>query len=118
MGTHFIRRRLRRLRHDERGAALIFVAVALPCFVLFSIFVIDVANWWVHKRHLQVQADAAALAGAQKFRYPNCDDNAIASEAIRFSGANKWDTSPAVYAAANPEFNPQIGNTDPYANPP
>jgi hypothetical protein len=113
MGRHFLRRRLRLLRRDERGATLIFVAVGLPVFVLFAVFVLDVGNWWVHKRHLQIQADAAALAGASKFRYPNCDDNAIAAEAIKYSGAAKWDTSPASYGAATPEYNAQLGNSDP-----
>ena len=65
---------LRRRASDERGAALIFVAVGLPVFVAFGIFVIDVGNWWVHKRHLQTQADAAALAGAREFRFPACND--------------------------------------------
>ena len=43
-------------------------------FVAFGIFVIDVGNWWVHKRHLQTQADAAALAGAREYRFPACSN--------------------------------------------
>jgi hypothetical protein len=35
--------------------------------ILMASFVLDVANWFVHKRHLQMQADAAALAGAGRF---------------------------------------------------
>jgi hypothetical protein len=81
-----IGRHLRRRASDERGAALIFVAVALPAFVAFGIFVIDVGNWWVHKRHLQVQADAAALAGAREFRFPACSDKDIVEEAVDYSG--------------------------------
>ena len=42
-----MKRLAQRLRADERGAALIFVAVGLPVFVAFGIFVIDVGNWWV-----------------------------------------------------------------------
>jgi hypothetical protein len=79
-------RHLRRRAVDERGAALVFVALALPVFVGFGIFVIDVGNWWVHKRHLQIQADAAALAGARKFAFPACNNQAIVEEAVDYSG--------------------------------
>ena len=43
------------------------VAVWLPVLAVMLTFVVDVGNWFVHKRHLQMQADAAALAGAQDF---------------------------------------------------
>ena len=62
------------------------MAVGLPAFIAFGIFVIDVGNWWVHKRHLQTQADAAALAGAREFRFPACNDKAIVEEAVDYSG--------------------------------
>ena len=78
--------RLRRRATDERGAALIFLAVSLPAFIAFGIFVIDVGNWWVHKRHLQTQADAAALAGAREFRFPTCSNQDIVEEAVDYSG--------------------------------
>ena len=105
--------RLRRRAGEERGAAMILVAIGLPVFILFGVFVIDVGNWWVHKRHLQTQADAAALAGAMKFRFPNCNDDVIAAEAIKYSGAQKWDTAPASYADAASEYNAQIGGSAP-----
>ena len=43
------------------------VAVWLPVLAVMLTFVVDVGNWFVHRRHLQIQADAAALAGAQDF---------------------------------------------------
>ena len=51
----------------ERGAALVIVVVWLPVLLLVLMFVVDVGNWFVHKRHLQMQADAAALAGGAHF---------------------------------------------------
>ena len=79
-------RYLRRRARDEQGAALILVVVGLPAFVAFGIFVIDVGNWWVHKRHLQTQADAAALAGAREYRFPACSNQDIVEEAVDYSG--------------------------------
>lgn len=76
---------LARLRRED-GATMIFVATALPAFVAFGIFVIDVGNWWVHKRHLQIQADAAALAGAREFTFPACSDQKVVEEAVDYSG--------------------------------
>ena len=36
----------------------------MPVLLSFGILAADVGNWYVHKRELQTQADAAALAGA------------------------------------------------------
>jgi hypothetical protein len=124
---------MRRRAADERGAALIFVAVGLPAFVAFGIFVIDVANWWVHKRHLQTQADAAALAGAREFRFPACSDKDIVEEAVDYSGGvladpdlnyTAFDGVPLSYnyqlaASARPSgptqgLHAQVNTPDPY----
>lgn len=61
----------------ERGAMVITAALWIPVLLAFSAFVIVAAQWFVHKRHLQTQADAAALAGATEFAYP-CDDSTAA----------------------------------------
>ena len=42
-------------------------ALMLPVLLLVSMLAIDVGSWFVHKRHLQMQADAAALAGGALF---------------------------------------------------
>lgn len=71
------------------------VVIWLPILIVFVTFVIDVANWFEHKRHLQVQADAAALAAAQDFRFP-CVDQPIIDTAQDYSGD---------------QYNAQIGGT-------
>ncbi len=52
---------------DERGSVLVTVTVWLPVLIAIAAFTIDVGNWFEHRRHLQMQADAGALAGAQAF---------------------------------------------------
>jgi Putative Flp pilus-assembly TadE/G-like len=64
---------------------LVVIAVWLPVLVLFIIFVVDVGNWFVHKRHLQLQADAGALAGGGLFTFP-CSDTPIVNEARKYAG--------------------------------
>jgi Flp pilus assembly protein TadG len=86
-----------RLRGEERGGALVMAVVWLPALVLIITFVVDVANWFEHKRHLQLQADAAALAAAQEVRVP-CDDDPIIQQARNYGGE---------------QYNAQIGGTPP-----
>jgi hypothetical protein len=64
---------------------MVFFAVALPAIFLFASFVVDVGNWWEHKRHLQMQADAAALAGARAVSIP-CDPEAVDAEILKYAG--------------------------------
>jgi hypothetical protein len=70
---------------DERGATLVMFAVFLPVLVLMLSFVLDVGNWFAHKRHLQMQADASALAAALDLRAP-CSDGAVDDTAASYSG--------------------------------
>jgi hypothetical protein len=84
-----------RVADEQRGGVLVMVVVWLPLLVLMMSFVIDVANWFEHKRHLQLQADSAALAAAQEFRFP-CSDDSILSQASDYSGG---------------KYNAQVGGT-------
>ena len=66
----FLATRLRRAREGERGAVLVITAAAMFTMLVIAAFAIDVAIWYVHGKHLQTEADAAALAGAQLFQFP------------------------------------------------
>jgi Flp pilus assembly protein TadG len=105
---------LHHLAREERGAVLVFFALFAPVAVLFLSFVIDVGNWFDHARHLQLQADAGALAAAQGFQ--PCSDTAIYSAAGQYSGAASV-TSPTGGSApaGSPLYNLQTGGT-PQAN--
>ena len=70
---------------DERGGVLVMIALVLPVLILFVSFVVDVGNWFEHKRHLQIQADAGALAGGGSFYIP-CADEPIETEARKYAG--------------------------------
>ena len=70
---------------SERGAVLPWFALWLPVLVLFLVFVVDVGHWFEHKRHLQLQADAGALAGGGVFTFP-CSDAAIDATARKYAG--------------------------------
>ena len=43
------------------------VGLLTPFVLLLLTLAIEIGNWYVHKRHLQVQVDAAALAAGQHF---------------------------------------------------
>jgi hypothetical protein len=89
--------RIRSAAAGERGGVMVLVAVGLPVLLILVAFVVDVSNWFEHKRHLQLQADAGVLAAAQEVRFA-CDDAAITDTATRFSGT---------------QWNPQVGATPP-----
>lgn len=62
-------------RPGERGAVLVYVAVALIGLMAFSALVIDMGVMWVGRRQVQNAADAGALSGAISlaFRMPPTD---------------------------------------------
>ena len=90
----------RRAAAEERGGVLVIVTLSLPVLVLIASFVIDVANWFEHDRHLQTQADAAALAAAGEFAFP-CANEPIQQKAVEYHGG------------PGASFNEQVGSTPP-----
>jgi Putative Flp pilus-assembly TadE/G-like len=83
-------RLLCRIAHEERGSMAVMLGLLFPAFLLCGVLAADVGNWYVHKRELQTQADAGALAAAASFKYP-CDgaqDAAIATAAHSYAGLN------------------------------
>jgi hypothetical protein len=95
--------RLQLILEEERGGLFIIVAVGLTAVVLVVALVVDVANWKVHSRHLQLQADAAALAAARALGASSCSNSEIAAEAHKYGGP---DASGALAL-----YNEQVGGT-------
>jgi hypothetical protein len=100
---------MQRLVREESGSVLVLVAFWLPVMILFGSFVIDVGNWFTHQRHLQTQADAAALAGGDAFVLPCASgtNGTIESQARNYAGKSA--------TTATAQYNNQIGST-PAAN--
>lgn len=72
---------------------IVLFGLMVPVVVLFLALTVDIGNWWVHKRHLQLQVDAAALAGGARFSqcFPDFTASSpgnalITAEATRFGG--------------------------------
>ncbi len=73
---------------DERGGVLLIVALSLLVMLFFAGLVIDVGHWKEHKRHLQLQVDAAALAGAGSISLGTCSDTLVANKARDYGGTD------------------------------
>ena len=69
----------------------------IPILAVMLTFVVDVGNWFEHKRHLQMQADAAALAGAQG--WGACPDDSTITTSVGEYGGDL--------------YNAQVGSTPP-----
>lgn len=96
------------LAGHESGAVLVMFAVFAPVAILLAGFAIDTGNWWLHKRHLQVQADAAALAAAQGFQ--PCSDASIYKLAGQYGGVvSVGIPGGAAVASEKPEYNVPTG---------
>ncbi len=59
------------LLREEKGQALIVVALAFTCIMGFVGLAVDVGGLLHDKREIQVAADAAAIAGALHLNYPD-----------------------------------------------
>ena len=46
---------------------MVMSAVMIPVFLLLTALVMDVGNWYTHKRQLQGRADAGALAAGVEY---------------------------------------------------
>jgi hypothetical protein len=92
----------------ESGAVLVMFAVFAPVAIVLVGFAIDTGNWWLHKRHLQVQADAAVLAAAQGFQ--PCSDTSIYKLAGQYGGVKSVSVpGGATVASETPEYNVPTG---------
>jgi Putative Flp pilus-assembly TadE/G-like len=92
---------------DQDGSVLLIVAVAMTSLILVAAFVIDVANFYSHKRHLQLQADAAALAGAHNLSAAGCSNSLIDTGARTYGGSD----SPDGTLIRQQPYNDQLGGT-------
>ena len=104
--------RLRRVATTPRredGGVLILTAILMPGMLFLLLLVVDVGNWYVHKRHLQMQADAAALAGGAHF------GDCFSPDAATAAGANAAIKNAATAYAGNSAstYNFQIGGGAP-----
>ncbi len=93
---------------DERGATLLLVALSMFALVALVAVVIETANWYEHKRHLQLQADAGALAGAATFN--RCVTDASAANASMIGYAKKYGGDPDPPVGYSPAHNLQVSN--------
>ena len=83
----------------ERGQVVIVFALMIPVFFALGSVVMSVGNWYVHKRHLQTQVDAAVLAAGTQFvgcflDEPGSNDE-VRDEALRYAGDTLRDPTSA-----------------------
>lgn len=81
----------------ESGQVVVLFALLIPVMFALGAIVMDVGNWYVHKRHLQTQVDAAVLAAAPHFvgcfYDPTAANAAIASTALAYAGDTARDAA-------------------------
>ena len=90
----------------ETGQVVVLFGLLLPVLFAIGAIVLDVGNWYVHKRHLQTQVDAAVLASAPSFG--GCFQNAtvantsVANAALAYAGDTLRDPTTTNRQLAEP----------------
>jgi hypothetical protein len=98
-------------RSRENGQVVVFFALLIPVLFAVGAIVIDVGNWYAHKRHLQTQVDAAAFAGATKFTGCNpLFDPAAANKAIKGAALEYAGDSLRAPSTIDPSFTSTVRN--------
>jgi hypothetical protein len=84
-------------RLGERGQVIVLFALLVPVILAIGSVVMSVGNWYVLKRHLQTQVDAAALAGGPAFtgcfQDPTTTNDNIRNQALEYAGDTARDPS-------------------------
>lgn len=94
---------------DERGSVIIWMAFMLTVILGLGAITVDLGSWYTHKRHLQTQADAAALAAGSVWSVPcttagtGNTNQSIIDNARQFAG-------PSAAGNTGP-YNRQVGTT-------
>ena len=91
---------------NERGSVLVLTALWMPVVVVMASFVVNTGNWFEHRRHLQLQADAGAFAGGGLFS--GCFGDAATASGQIDTEARKYAGDPT----AASRFNDQVGGTN------
>jgi hypothetical protein len=92
---------------DDRGAVLIYVAIALLAVTAVSMLVIDFGVFWVSRRQAQNSADAAAHAGALALAFEPAGSrvNSATQAALAVAQRNKvWGEAPSVTSVGDITF--------------
>jgi hypothetical protein len=93
--------RLARRAHDDHGMVTVAFAIVLPVLILFLSLVVNGGHWFTHHRHLQLQADAGALAGADLFGKCFETANLATADAAITAEARKYAGDPTVATRYN-----------------
>ncbi len=113
-------------RAGERGQAVIVAVIAMAALLAIAAYAINTGEWWVHSHHLQVQADAAALAGATKYSVGctegSASDQLMEQTVAAYDGAGTVTTPTGTVSAVTPTgsasfpYNQQVYPTPSSAN--
>ena len=92
-----MRRRLRLLGRDERGAVGVLVGLLLGTVLLgLGALVIDVGQLYQERSQLQSGADAAATAVAKSCVLGTCTNSSATTTAVTYAGENASDSTAGV----------------------
>lgn len=103
---------------EQDGAVIVLVGLLMPFILLLLAFAVEIGNWYVHKRHLQTQVDAAVLAAAPAFsgcfQAPGGANINIATTALEYAGDTLRDPTAKNLQVQEPNDVRVVLNSDTY----
>lgn len=87
---------IERLYHQEKGQAVVIIALSLVTLIGFLALVIDGGAAFAARRQMQNAADSAAIAGSRELEAGNDDESDILSEIHAYAEANRVPDSNGV----------------------
>jgi len=96
----------------------VLFAILLPLILLLGVVTVNAGNWWVHKRHLQTQVDAAVFAGGSQyvgcFLNPADANGEIKAEALKYAGDTRRDVGTTNLQVQQPDDVRVVLNSENY----
>jgi len=93
---------------NEHGGVAVVAAIFIGAFALLVSGALHVGNWYTHRRHLQLQTDAAVFAAGQRF--------ALCASAARDTARAEMETVADKFGGfAADAFNQQVGTGTGYS---
>ena len=96
---------------EQRGAFIVFTALALWFLLMFVAFAVDFGNYYQHKTRLQNAADAAALAGVAKYAEETKNNSAVSTTTSKGRLVKlPSDSNVSSFSSGSYSFNKEAGN--------
>jgi hypothetical protein len=104
------RLRTKALAHDTCGSMLVWLAIGMPVVFGFAGLGLDVSSWYLDRRLMQTQVDAAAIDAAHALMAGVTETSALHQVAVNSFARSNFDPGNQLEVSNPPESGPNVKN--------